>query len=145
MRPRTGRRRTHLYRIDDVHTQRHHAEMDWAARLSDAVDSVRLVLHGQRVQPLQESQRGDGLNFEVLVRMRDTDGTLFIPRAFLPAAERFDLMTLIDRWIIAILDELGVDYAQGFGIAPPQPIEELLALAGEGVARRAWAGRLTRT
>ena len=117
--------------------------MDWAARLSDAVDSDRLVLHGQRVQPLQESQRGDGLNFEVLVRMRDTDGTLFIPRAFLPAAERFDLMTLIDRWII--LGELGVDYAQGFGIAPPQPIEELLALAGEGVARRAWAGRLTRT
>ncbi len=291
-----GRRRTHVYRIDDVQTQRHHAEMDWATRLSDAVDSDRLVLHGQLVQPLQESRRGEGLNFEVLVRMRDTDGTLVMPRAFLPAAERFDLMTLIDRWIIArafrtvaeclrepsnrirrcalnlsgatlgdesllpyvkgqlalyrlppkvfcfeitetvaisnfpaalglirelramgcrfalddfgsglcsfsylknlpvdylkidgtfvrdlghdavnralvsnindvghllgkqtvaecaedaetiaILGELGVDYAQGFGIAPPQPIEELLVLAGERVPRRACVGRLTRT
>jgi diguanylate cyclase (GGDEF)-like protein/PAS domain S-box-containing protein len=97
----SGRRRTHVYRIDDVHTQRHRAEMDWATRLSDAVDSDRLVLHAQLVRPLRESRLGEGLNFEVLVRMCDTDGTLILPAVFLPAAERFDLMTLIDRWIIA--------------------------------------------
>ncbi len=96
-----GRRRTHVYRIDDANTQRHRAEMDWATRLGDAVEDDHLVLHAQLVQPLRESQRGEGLNFEVLVRMRDGDGSLVMPRAFLPAAERFDLMTLIDRWIIA--------------------------------------------
>ena len=94
-----GRRRTHVYRIDDVHTQRHRSEMDWATRLSDAVEDDRLVLHAQRLQPLQA--RDQGLSFEVLVRMRDADDTLILPRVFLPAAERFDLMTLIDRWIIA--------------------------------------------
>ncbi|MGE5153437.1 MAG: EAL domain-containing protein [Bdellovibrio bacteriovorus] len=97
----SGRRRTHVYHIDDVHTQRHRAEMDWATRLSDAVDGDRLVLHGQLVRPLRESRLGEGLSFEVLVRMREGDGTLVLPSVFLPAAERFDLMNLIDRWIIA--------------------------------------------
>ena len=95
-----GRRRTHVYRIDDVHTQRHRSEMDWATRLSDAVDNDRLVLHGQLVRPLRESGDSGGLGFEVLVRMLEPDGTLIPPRAFLPAAERYDLMTLIDRWIL---------------------------------------------
>jgi len=95
-----GRRRTHIYHIDDVHTQRHRSEMDWATRLSDAVDSDRLVLYGQILRPLQEPEAGEGLNFEVLVRMLDADGTLIMPRVFLPAAERFDLMSLIDRWIV---------------------------------------------
>jgi diguanylate cyclase (GGDEF)-like protein/PAS domain S-box-containing protein len=95
-----GRRRTHIYRIDDVQTQRHRAEMDWATRLSDAVDNDRLVLFGQLVRPLRELGESRGLGFEVLVRMREPDGTLIPPRAFLPAAERYDLMTLIDRWIL---------------------------------------------
>jgi diguanylate cyclase (GGDEF)-like protein len=95
-----GRGRTHVYRIDDAHTQRHRSEMDWATRLRDAVDGDRLVLHGQLLRPLRGPPQGEGLNFEVLVRMRDTDGSLVLPGVFLPAAERFDLMTLIDRWII---------------------------------------------
>ena len=96
-----GRRRTHVYQIDDVHTQRHRSEMDWATRLSDAVDGDRLVLHGQLLRPLRAVDGDEGLSFEVLVRMLDADGTLILPRAFLPAAERFDLMPLIDRWIVA--------------------------------------------
>lgn len=94
-----GRRRTHVYRVDDVHTRRHRSEMDWATRLNEAVEEDRLVLHAQPLQALKEG--GEGLSFEVLVRMRDADGTLILPRVFLPAAERFDLMTLIDRWVIA--------------------------------------------
>ena len=95
-----GRRRTHIYRIDDAQTQRHRSEMDWVTRLSDAVDNDRLVLHGQLVRPLQGAGEPGGLGFEVLVRMLEPDGTLIPPRAFLPAAERYDLMTLIDRWIL---------------------------------------------
>lgn len=95
-----GRRRTHIYHIDDVHTQRHRSEMDWATRLSDAVDNNRLVLFGQILRPLQRPETDEGLNFEVLVRMLDADGSLIMPRVFLPAAERFDLMSLVDRWIV---------------------------------------------
>lgn len=95
-----GRRRTHVYQIDDVHTQRYRSEMDWAARLNDAVEGDRLVLYGQLVQPLSGSEEERGLHFEVLVRMREEDGSLVMPGVFLPAAERFDLMSIVDRWII---------------------------------------------
>jgi diguanylate cyclase (GGDEF)-like protein len=108
-----GRRRTHVYRIDDVHTQRHRSEMDWATRLNDAVEGGRLVLHGQLLQPLKG--RDEGLSFEVLVRLREADGTLILPRVFLPAAERFDLMTLIDRWIIARAFEAVAAHLKGRG------------------------------
>ena len=95
-----GRRRTHVYQIDDVHTQRHRTEMDWATRLNDAVEGDRLVLYGQIVRPLKDEATPGGLHFEVLVRMREDDGTLVMPGVFLPAAERFDLMSIVDRWII---------------------------------------------
>lgn len=94
-----GRRRTHVYHVDDEHTRRHRSEMDWATRLSEAVEEDRLELHAQPVQALNDEV--EGLSFEVLVRMRDPDGTLILPKAFLPAAERFDLVTRIDRWVIA--------------------------------------------
>jgi diguanylate cyclase (GGDEF)-like protein/PAS domain S-box-containing protein len=95
-----GRRRTHVYHIDDVHTQRHRSEMDWAARLSDAVENDRLALYGQVLRPIRSPQTAEGLFLEVLVRLREADGTLILPSVFLPAAERFDLMTIVDRWII---------------------------------------------
>jgi len=95
-----GRRRTHVYHIDDVHTQRHRSEMNWATRLSEAVEGDRLVLYGQILRPLQDAKSGEGLFFEVLVRMHEADGSLVLPGVFLPAAERFDLMTIVDRWII---------------------------------------------
>jgi diguanylate cyclase (GGDEF)-like protein/PAS domain S-box-containing protein len=95
-----GRRRTHVYHIDDVHTQRHRSEMDWATRLSDAVENDQLVLFGQVLRPIRDPAASEGLFLEVLVRMREADGTLILPSVFLPAAERFDLMTIVDRWII---------------------------------------------
>jgi len=32
--------------------------------------------------------------------MREKDGTLVAPEAFLPSAERYDLATRIDRWVM---------------------------------------------
>lgn len=95
-----GRRRTHVYQVDDVHMQRHRNEMDWAARINDAVEEDRLVLYGQRIQRLDGDLARAGLAFEVLVRMRGDDDTLIAPGVFLPAAERFDLISIVDRWII---------------------------------------------
>ncbi|MAT66158.1 MAG: histidine kinase [Gammaproteobacteria bacterium] len=97
-----GRRRTHVYQVDDVHMQRHRNEMDWAARINDAVEEDRLVLYGQRIRRLDNGHpsQGQGLAFEVLVRMRGDDDTLIAPGVFLPAAERFDLISIVDRWII---------------------------------------------
>ena len=95
-----GRRRTHVYQVDDVHMQRHRNEMDWAARINDAVEADRLVLYGQNIKRLNNGHLPQGLAFEVLVRLRGPDDELIAPGVFLPAAERFDLISIVDRWII---------------------------------------------
>ncbi len=95
-----GRRRTHIYAPEDVRTQQHRSEMDWATRLTEAVEQDHLVLYGQTIVPLNSQSIGHGLHFEVLVRLRDGSGGVVLPAEFLPAAERFDLMPVVDRWII---------------------------------------------
>ena len=98
-----GRRRSHVFDSNDAEMQQHHREMDWAAQISDAVENDRLVLFGQTIQRLGDPSPDDlhtGLSFEILVRLRDTDGNLISPGVFLPAAERFNLISIVDRWII---------------------------------------------
>ena len=97
----SGRHRSHVFRADDQALLRERREMDWATQITDAVDEGRLELFAQAILPLaRETAVDDGLSFEVLVRLRGADGELIPPGAFLPAAERFDLIAMVDRWII---------------------------------------------
>lgn len=93
-----GRNRVHAWFDTDKAIRARHGEMQWASRLEQALDEDRFVLFGQRIEPLGEAPAG--VHAEVLVRMRDTDGSLIPPGAFLPAAERFNLATRIDRWVL---------------------------------------------
>jgi EAL domain-containing protein (putative c-di-GMP-specific phosphodiesterase class I) len=71
--------------------------LSWLRRIRAALDEDRFVLHSQPIVPL-----GDGeLTEEVLVRMVDRDGRLVPPGAFLPMAERFDLIGEIDEWVVS--------------------------------------------
>jgi PAS domain S-box-containing protein len=65
-----------------------------------ALAQCRLVLHGQPIVSLKSLQP---VATELLIRMRTTasDTELIAPGAFLPAAERFDLIGLIDEWVVA--------------------------------------------
>ncbi len=69
------------------------------ARIEAALTDDRFVLYQQRYRALQPGG-GDRQHLEVLVRMRDEDGSLIPPGSFLPAAEHYGLMPRIDRWII---------------------------------------------
>ena len=95
-----GRDRVQLYRPDDAFLARHEHEMQWAQRVSRAVELDRLVLHGQPVVPLQPEQEGAPQHVEVLVRMLGESGELEQPLVFIPAAERFNVMTSVDRWVV---------------------------------------------
>jgi EAL domain-containing protein (putative c-di-GMP-specific phosphodiesterase class I) len=72
--------------------------MQWAMRIENALDENQFVLYAQRIEPLTESPTH--LRAEVLLRMLDADGSLILPGAFLPAAERFHLASRIDRWVL---------------------------------------------
>lgn len=56
------------------------------------------MLYGQRIVPILPS--GEGTRCEVLIRLKDDDGSIIPPGAFLPAAERFQLASRIDRWVV---------------------------------------------
>ena len=40
-------------------------------------------------------------HIELLIRLRDEEGQVVMPGAFLPAAERYGMVSLLDRWVIA--------------------------------------------
>ncbi|MFX8219120.1 EAL domain-containing protein, partial [Acinetobacter baumannii] len=73
-------------------------EMHWATRIENALDEDRFVLFAQRLLPLKPDN--DGIHAEVLLRLRDNEGHMVPPGAFLPAAERFHLASRIDRWVL---------------------------------------------
>ena len=100
-----GRNRVHAWFDTDQAMQARKGEMQWATRIEQALDENRFVLYGQRIDPILPNQ--DGLRCEVLIRLRDDDGSIIPPGAFLPAAERFHLATRIDRWVVKhVLDLL---------------------------------------
>lgn len=98
-----GRNRVHAWFDTDQALQARKGEMQWASRIEQALDDDRFVLFAQRITPLRPpapGQRPPGLHAEVLLRLRDPDGSLVPPGAFLPAAERFHLASRIDRWVV---------------------------------------------
>jgi diguanylate cyclase (GGDEF)-like protein/PAS domain S-box-containing protein len=73
------------------------ARMSWADMIRDALAEDRFVLYAQ---PIVDLASGAVTQFELLLRMHGPDGDLISPAAFLPVAERFDLMAAIDRWVV---------------------------------------------
>ncbi len=100
----SGRNRVHIYHAEDLSIARRHGEMQWVARLHAALDEDRLVLYRQRILPLSEAA-GEP-HYEYLVRLLDEQGNVVLPGAFLPAAERYNLIAQIDRWVIRKVFEI---------------------------------------
>lgn len=95
-----GRNRIHVFSGQDAETIRRRGEMEWANRLRWVIEEGRLLLDYQEVHPLQPGAPGDP-HIELLLRLRDEDGRIINPGAFLPAAERYGLVPQLDRWVIA--------------------------------------------
>lgn len=94
-----GRNRIHLFQAQDEDVAKRHGEMEWVGRLTRAMEENQFCLFCQPILSLTDT--GDPQRyFEVLLRKHDVDGKLVPPMAFIPAAERYDLMVSIDRWVI---------------------------------------------
>ncbi len=94
-----GRNRIHVYAEDDAAVTGRIGEMEWAGRIRDALRDDRLLLDYQELHGLQPHAE-TGASIELLLRLRSEDGSVVLPGAFLPAAERYGLMPLIDRWVV---------------------------------------------
>jgi diguanylate cyclase (GGDEF)-like protein/PAS domain S-box-containing protein len=94
-----GRNRTHVYQSDDTAVIQRHGEMQWVHRITQALAEDRFCLYRQIIMPLVT--RDDAPTYcEILMRMIDEEGALVPPMVFIPAAERYNLMPAIDRWVI---------------------------------------------
>jgi diguanylate cyclase (GGDEF)-like protein len=80
---------------DDEYTKRK-KEMQWAPRIKSAAEDNHFVLFQQ---PMLNLQADKGQHAEFLVRM-DGGDRLIAPGEFIPAAERYNLMPVIDRWVV---------------------------------------------
>ncbi len=93
-----GRNQVHLYKGGDASLR--HEEMKWVSRITSAVEEERLELFYQPIIGINDrSGHGRG-HYELLLRMRDESGQIVSPNAFIPSAERYNLMSTLDRWVI---------------------------------------------
>lgn len=93
-----GRNRIHVYREDDSELHRRHGEMQWASRINSALQQNRFCLYKHRIISLNDQQPSECCEF--LLRMVGEDHNLVLPGVFIPAAERYNLMPAIDRWVL---------------------------------------------
>jgi EAL domain-containing protein (putative c-di-GMP-specific phosphodiesterase class I) len=94
----SGRNRIYSFQENDIDLMRRRREMQWAARINNALEDNRFEIYRQIIQPLQTADLG--LHYELLLRMRDEAGKIVAPDQFIAAAERFGLTPNIDRWMI---------------------------------------------
>jgi diguanylate cyclase (GGDEF)-like protein len=94
-----GGNRYHVYQTSDQSLVRRHEELRWVTRVAEAIESDRLVLYCQDIVPVVPDAAA-GRHFEVLVRMLDEQGRIIPPDRFLPAAERYNLIASLDRWVV---------------------------------------------
>ena len=108
-----GRNRVQLYQPDNVPER--HREMHWVSKLTRACEEGRFELFYQPIVPIGAAQERE--HFELLLRLRDENSALVDPVEFIPAAERYNIMPTIDRWVVRqALDRLV--HRSGSGVKP---------------------------
>jgi diguanylate cyclase (GGDEF)-like protein/PAS domain S-box-containing protein len=94
-----GGNRVSVFHAKDTKFLKRRGEMEWISKINRAAEENRFVLYQQTIAPLNAS-----LDLrpkaEVLIRLVNEDGSIARPGDFIPAAERYNLMPLIDRWVI---------------------------------------------
>jgi diguanylate cyclase (GGDEF)-like protein len=94
-----GRDRIEVYDDDNQSIIRRHDDMQLVADIQQSLDSDGFELLAQPIAPLHGA---DGrVRYEVLLRMQDRDGNRVPSRAFFSAAERYQMMPQIDRWVVS--------------------------------------------
>ncbi|WP_374444526.1 PAS domain S-box protein [Stella sp.] len=100
-----GRNRLSVYVAGEGDAERYHRDIQVASGIRSAIEANRFRLYAQEIRDLRPGA-GKHRHYEILLRLMDENGELTSPAAFIPAAERYDLMGSIDRWVIsAILRE----------------------------------------
>lgn len=94
-----GRNRVHVHELNDEHVKKIHQELSWVANIETSLKDQRFKLYIQPIIPVDSTNNTYGM-FEILLRLKDDNGNIISPGAYIPAAERFNLMRAVDVWVI---------------------------------------------
>ena len=94
----SGRNTVHLFDITSENSAEKRQDMLSVHQINNAIDNNLFVLYKQDILPLQ--QQAVGKQFEILIRMLDNHDQIVSPASFLPIAERYQLTSKIDLWVI---------------------------------------------
>ena len=94
-----GRNKIFVYQPDDPELKKLRGEMRWVTRIGDALRNQQFQLYYQLIEPVQGPEP-ELFHCELLMRTEDERHKLVSPEAFIPAAERYNLVTDLDRWVI---------------------------------------------
>jgi len=95
-----GRNRVQVYHADDSELSLRFGEMAWVQRLHIALEEDRFCLYSQEIAAIGRNSEHSAGHIEILLRLRDESGRIILPDSFIPAAERYGLMTTLDRWVV---------------------------------------------
>lgn len=94
-----GRNRVQVNRKEDDELINRRQEIDWIRDLTEALKGNTIELYCQKIQALEHPAKYPN-RYEILIRLKNNDGDMIPPMAFIPAAERYGLMPAIDRYVI---------------------------------------------
>ena len=93
-----GRNGWHIYCATDPKMSRFYTEMTASVDIIEALQQNQFQLYYQLIEPLTRAE--DGLHMEILLRLERPNGEMLSPGIFLPAAERYNLASRVDRWVL---------------------------------------------
>ena len=94
-----GRNRVYVHHHGDLELAQRRNDMHWVTRLSHAFQYGQLQLYCQPIVALGQAAAA-AHHYEILLRLRDGSARPIGPATFLPAAERYDVILKIDRWVL---------------------------------------------
>jgi EAL domain-containing protein (putative c-di-GMP-specific phosphodiesterase class I) len=127
----SGRNRVHMYDASELSGR--HREMYWVGRVTRAVEENQLELFYQPIAATHPVSHVAPAFHELLVRLRADDGRLVLPGEFIPAAERYNVVAAIDRWVVERAVRLLDERAGG-----DSPLLLALNLSGTSLSDRAF-------
>lgn len=97
-----GRNQVHIYQNNDRQLAQRLGEIHWGSLIPRAIANNQFRLYYQKIMPVEQSSIKQE-HYEVLLRFEDEIGNIILPMAFIPSAERYNLMQQIDRWVLNTL------------------------------------------
>ncbi len=91
-----------LLSLEDEVFLKRRGELKWISVITEALESDRFSLYYQPIEPIRKDS-DLGYKVELLLRLRGENDEIIPPGEFIPAAERYDLMHLVDQWVIKTL------------------------------------------